>query len=74
MFVKNLIQNVMERIVGYVISKNSNFKYAIKWDMENETAWISQQDAWVMICTNVKTEKAALKCAQREINFQEYLY
>ena len=64
----------MEVIVGNVISKNSGFRYAIKWDKENETAWIEKQNAWIMVCRNVKTENDAIKCAQREVDFQEYLY
>lgn len=65
----------MEKIVGNVISKSSGKSYRVKWNTDDQTSWINIKiNTWEMICTNVKTEEAALSCVQRFIDSQPDSY
>ncbi len=61
----------MEKIVGSICigKKNSNISFNVKWNSEEETAWISISAIWVLVCTKVKTTNAALLCVQEYFAF-----
>ena len=64
----------MGKTVGYIISKTSGTRYAVKWSSEEKQAWIrTEGNAWEIACENV-TETEAKDCAQAFIDSQPHLY
>lgn len=62
----------MEKIVGRIcIGKKSTYiSFNVKWDSDEETAWIYILEIWVLVCSKVKSTDEALSCAQNFFNFQ----
>lgn len=71
----------MKTNVGNIVSKTSGRKYNVIWDDAEQTSWINKgqlsnqiPNAMEMVCSNVKSAKAAIICAQDYIASQSESY
>ena len=66
----------MKKIVGFKISKTTQKRYEVKWDIEERTSLIKfdTQSSWQKVCEGVKNAEDAISCAQRYIDSQPYLF
>lgn len=65
----------MSKIIGHVTSESSGIRYSVKLDSRERTVWVSSDDfSWTVVCQNVPSEREALQCAQKHIDFQKDLF
>jgi hypothetical protein len=61
----------MEIIAGRIVSKTTNKSYSVKWDSDLNSSYIGLGiNTWLMVCEDVKSSEAAIKCAQTFIDSQ----
>ncbi|WP_075591135.1 hypothetical protein [Labilibacter marinus] len=64
----------MGEIIGQVVAKKSHKTYAVKYEAQDGTVWISEDKiTWTFVCENITNKEDALTCAQGHIDFQDKL-
>lgn len=65
----------MDNIVGTIKSKKTGIVYFVKWDINDQYSWISEnRHTWTLVCTDVRNAIDAVSCAQRYIDGQPDLF